>query len=1008
MSHSISQNRIDPRALELSDGTTTQLSQFIAFCESRTGGRLDDERALHEFSVADPGRFWSLFLEWSDPIVAGRREPALAGRDCETARFFPGLRLNYAENLLRLGPELPAEAPAVAAHHPFRGPERLTRGELLQRTQRLAARLRALDVGEGDRVMAVAGNNAALAVAGLAAAACGATFSSASPDMGIPALLSRCLQLSPKVLFANLVDDAQSGPAALSARIGDLARELPSLAAVVGLDEGPEPERLRVPFERLGEIVDRAPEGGATDWPRPRFDHPLFALFSSGTTGPPKGILHGTGGTLLEHLKEHRLHVDLRPGDKLFFHSSAAWMMWNWQLSALATGCEIVLYDGPISGPETLWRIVGSEGVTVFGTSPSYLQLCEDSRYAPRTDTDLGSLRTVLSTGAILHDHQYDWCRDQVGEVPLQSISGGTDIIGCFVLGNPNRPVRRGWIQCRSLAMDVQAVPEDGGEPTTGAVGELICRTPFPSRPVGLIGDDGRAFHDAYFSENPGAWTHGDLIEFDEDGQARMHGRSDGVLEIRGVRVGPADIYRALAAVPEVKEALAVEQRGADPRGYSRSVLLLVLHPPHRLDGRLTVRVRREIVTQIAATHVPDLIVQVPELPVTHNGKHSERAARDALGGTGVANLDALRNPESLSKIREEVERGRSRREQAGDGARAGGPSTEATLRAIWENVLGVAPLRPTDNFFELGGTSLAAVRVFQAIHDELGVDLPLSTLMRAQTTAELAAIVDTFEDSEIPCIVPLRAAAGGRPLFLVHSLTGDVLQMRALALSLGGDRSVYGIQAVGLDPVRAPQASVEEMARTYVDAIVSLQPSGPYDLAGHSFGGLVAFEMARQLNARGLTVGWLGLIDANVHPGCLPPARRLAFRASQPFRFVRAALHAPRTRMERYFRKALLRVVPSLPIAPPAPLWPLPPLLRRIEAVNLDAYAAYRPGAYGGPATLFLAEQREPNACNPVPVWSSVVDGGLELERVPGGHLNLVVEPHVGVLAERMTEKLA
>jgi acetoacetyl-CoA synthetase len=231
---------------------------------------------------------------------------------------------------------------------------------------------------------------------------------------------------------------------------------------------------------------------------------------------------------------------------------------------------------------------------------------------------------------------------------------------------------------------------------------------------------------------------------------------------------------------------------------------------------------------------------------------------------------------------------------------------------------------------------------------------------------------------------------------------------MRSLALSLECDRPVYGIQAVGLDPVREPQTSVEEMARTYVDAMASLQPEGPYDLAGHSFGGLIAFEMARQIEARGLEVGWLGLIDTNVHPGCLPPARRLAFRATQPFRFVHAGLREPQARLHRYLRLTLLRAMPSLPIAPPPALWTLPPLLRRLAAVNLEAYSAYRPGAYRGAATLFLAERREPHACNAVPVWSTVLAGGLEIEHVPGGHLDLVVDPHVDALAKRMTARLA
>ncbi|HWO46828.1 MAG TPA: AMP-binding protein, partial [Solirubrobacterales bacterium] len=349
------------------------------------------------------------------------------------------------------------------------------------------------------------------------------------------------------------------------------------------------------------------PEG----WERFPFNHPLFILFTSGTTGPPKCIVHGAGGTLLEHLKEHRLHGDLRPADTLFFQTSAAWMMWNWQLSALACGARIVVYDGPIAEPGTLWRIVAEEDVSVFGTSPPYLQLCQDSGYSPRRADPPRALRSVLSTGSVLRDWQYDWVAEEVGPVKLQSISGGTDIIGCFVLGHPDLAVKRGTIQCRSLGLDVQALASEA-TPSGSDIGELVCRNPFPSRPLGFLGDGDRSrFHDAYFSQNEGVWTHGDLIEFDGDGRARIHGRSDGVLNIQGVRIGPSEIYQALREVPEVVEAMAVEQRR--PEG-ARLVLLAVLREGADLDADLGKRIRETIAGQTTPLHVPELVVGVAEM----------------------------------------------------------------------------------------------------------------------------------------------------------------------------------------------------------------------------------------------------------------------------------------------------------------------------------------------------------------------------------------------------------
>jgi acetoacetyl-CoA synthetase len=960
----------------------SQYSEFAEHCERRSGERFESPQAFHSFSVERFREFWNLFLEWADPPRSGDPEPVCTDDRCEAATFFPNLRLSYAENLLEARDPEQDEQVAVVARGGDGSRREVTRRELREQVRALAGHLRALGIGEGDRVVAIAANNPEAMVGALAAATLGATFSSAAPEMGAPAILSRFEQLAPKLLLASTGSDS----------VAEVAAALPSLKALVALDDGPLPEGIETPAHRLSELTASPPAEPLPDgWQRFPFNHPLFILFTSGTTGAPKCIVHGAGGTLLEHLKEHRLHGDLGPADTLFFQTSAAWMMWNWQLSALACGARVVVYDGPLAGPGTLWEIVAEEEVTVFGTSPPYLQLCEDSGYSPRREVSLRALRSVLSTGSVLRDWQFDWVAREVGPVALQSISGGTDIIGCFVLGHPQLPVRRGMLQSRSLGYDVQALAAET-TPSGTAIGELVCRNPFPSRPLGFLGDeDGSHFHDAYFAQNEGVWTHGDLIEFDADGQARIHGRSDGVLNIQGVRIGPSEIYQALREVPEVEEAMAVEQRRENG---ARLVLLVVMRDGERLDSELELRIRKTIGAQTTALHVPELVVAVEALPVTHSGKRSERAGRDAVEGRAAANERALANPGALKQIRGAVLAAEAAAERSLDSLDADA-ATADKVRAIWEAVLGVQGIGEGDDFFALGGTSLQALRVFTQIRDRLGVDLPLSVLIEAPTVTELAAVVDDPAKHFQP-LVQMRAGEHGPPLFLVHSIWGDVLGMRQIATAMKSDVPVYGIRARGLNPGEEPQTSVEEMAQTYVELIRGFQPEGPYRVAGHSYGGLLAFEIARLLTEQGEEIDWLGLIDAELSTEAHAPARRWGHRLALPFHYARAVLRDPRSAIRSVIQQEDWTEGASA-------------THQRFAALSLEAAAAYRPRPYRGSMTYFLPTVRRFHLfADPLPVWRRVTAGRIEIERVPGPHVGMVAGDSAQVVAAAIDRHLS
>lgn len=626
-----------------------------------SGSGVEDYAALHRRSIdlggEDPGAFWRDVWRFCGVIgdLGDAAKIFIPGPRMVDAEWFPTASLNFAENLLRPADcESPAfgDAPAIIFRDEQGRENVISRRELLKRSLAFAQRLRELGVEPGDRVAAILPNTPVAIIAMLGAAAIGAIWSACSPDFGDDAIFDRFSQIEPRVLVTLQSSYYAGKTVALREKAERVLARLPSVehAFLAGAEGSLLPSMARPTWEHFESAVARAPKG--FEWQRFPFNHPLYILYSSGTTGAPKCIVHGAGGTLLQHLKEHQLHCDLRPGDRLFYYTSTGWMMWNWLVSALASRATILLYDGSPLSPEplSLFRFADVHRVTHFGASAKYYATLDKQGVKPRQTCDLSPLRCLLSTGSPLLPETFDYLyRDVKEDMNVASISGGTDIISCFVLGCPVLPVRRGEIQVKGLGMDVE-IWNEKGERVVGEPGELVCKSPFPSMPIYFWNDPNKEKYLAsYFSTFDNVWRHGDWAQECESGGFIIFGRSDTTLNPGGVRIGTAEIYQQVEAFEEIAEAVATAFRA---EGDEQIVLFVRMQPGRELTQELIDAIRKRLRERCSPRHAPAHVVAAPDFPRTRSGKVSEIAIRESLQQRRPANVDALANPESLDFFR--------------------------------------------------------------------------------------------------------------------------------------------------------------------------------------------------------------------------------------------------------------------------------------------------------------------------------------------------------------------
>ena len=601
---------------------------------------------LHRWSIDNLEDFWSEFWEFSGIQYSKKYDSVLSNSGMPGAKWFVGSELNYAQNLL----SGKSDQIAIISTGENRKDQEFTFKDLNVAVSKAQTGLELPGVKKGSRVAAFVPNCIESIILMLATSACGAIWTSCSPDFGSQGVIDRFGQVEPSILIVSNGYSYNGKIFPLDEKINGVIDTIDSIQNIICIDFVD--VNCSLNHESIISYNDLLSNNSLIpNFVQVPFDHPLYIMYSSGTTGPPKSIVHGVGGTLIQHLKEHQLQCDIQSGkDRLFWFTTCGWMMWNWLVSGLASGATIVLYDGSPSYPSLghLWKIAERTRITHFGTSPKFLSACSNADLIPKDISDLSALKSVLSTGAPLVSEQYDWVYDNINsDIQLSSISGGTDIIGCFLAGSPILPVYRGEIQCIQLGMDVQAWNEVG-ESIIGKSGELVCVKPFPSMPIKFWNDnDNSKYYSAYFNEFENVWTHGDYVKITENGGAIISGRSDTTLNPGGVRIGTAEIYRSVENISEIKDAIVVGRPNA---GDIDVVLCVKLNEGIQLDSKLINHIKSLIRLKNTPRHVPKYIFEVKDIPYTISGKKVEKAVLSTILGKKIKNKDALANPESLQQ----------------------------------------------------------------------------------------------------------------------------------------------------------------------------------------------------------------------------------------------------------------------------------------------------------------------------------------------------------------------